>query len=77
MYSYKYLFLKKRSKINKLSLSEIRRAAKSRASRRKKVIKIRGEINEIDTKKKERKKENQWTKCCIFEKIAKNCQNFS
>jgi uncharacterized membrane protein YgaE (UPF0421/DUF939 family) len=51
-----------------LKLLEKQEQAKSKTSRKRKIIKIRAKINEIETKKTIQKNE---TKSCFFEKINK------
>ena len=48
-----------------------RRTKKSKASRRKEIIKIRAEINEKDKKKKKKKETRRW----FFEKVNKQLIN--
>src|SRR3712207_9381920 len=56
----------------KIHLSELDKEeqTKPNVSRRREIIKIRAEINEIETKKKKEKKINK-TKNCFFKKIKK------
>ena len=68
-----YLKKQEKSQINNLTLQlkelEKEELTKPKVSRRKEIIKIRAEINEIETKKT-RAKINE-TKSCFFEKINK------
>jgi hypothetical protein len=69
-----YIQRKERSQINDLilhlKLLEKQEQANPKASRSKEIIKIRAEINEIETKKKNIKRINE-TKSWFFEKISK------
>ncbi|WP_187105728.1 hypothetical protein, partial [Fusobacterium necrophorum] len=68
-----YLNKKEKSQISnlKLHLTELEKEeqTKPKVSRRKEIIKIRAEINEIETKKNSRK--DQGNKSWFFEKINK------
>jgi uncharacterized coiled-coil DUF342 family protein len=69
-----YIKRTERSQINNLMLHlkllEKQEQAKSKTSRRREIIKIRAEINEIETKNKTHTK-NQRNKKLFFEKIGK------
>ena len=53
------------------NLQSGKRETQTKVSRRKKIIKIREEINQIETKKKEKIEKINETKCCFFEKLNK------
>jgi hypothetical protein len=75
VYSCEYILktqkdLKKNDLMLHLKLLEKQEQAKSKTSRRREIIKIRAEINEIETKNKTHTK-NQRNKKLFFEKIGK------